>query len=352
MRARTALARLVLVGLVAAAPVACSDDGDGGGGAGGSAPPTSLTGLLGLVPDTAAVRGAEIYYTSFERVRTGLPAAASAIDDLINLNNASSFQASVPIRYGRCISSDQCLPELGWDTRSVEAWIEFGEVSERTEALVGSFSPADIESAIRNGPAGSSVQTTSIDGATVFSIGTEGETEITERSGYSQIGRGVTVAVNDSLLVSADFRADAEGVLTGSASPSLAQDPNYAAVAAALDTASVDQAVITPAFRDASWQLAGFGEAVTADDDSGTPDPAVVTYVFVFADNAAAQAGEAEFRSIVETGTSDARGVAWSERLTITSSSVDGNVVVVTMQADSAGWWIDPLRLADNLVVF
>ena len=152
--------------------------------------------------------------------------------------------------------------------------------------------------------------------------------------------------------MSATEQATVEDVLTLDRSDSLVADASYAAVAGALDQAKVDYALITPAIDGASWLLGGMGEAVTADDDRDTRDPAVVTYVFVFADEASARAGADDFTTIVETGSSTSTNAAWSESLTISSSSVEGTLLVVTVQATNSGFWIQPLLRKDNLLVF
>jgi len=343
-----------LVPVVAAVALLASCGGDSNGSSGGSAAaaPTSLVGLLQRVPDSAVARDSEIYYFNFDRIRADAPDAADAVSDLINLSEASSMQANLPLRYSRCLPSEECIAELGFDTRSIDAFIEFGGPPDRTEVLVGEFSLAAVQAALETSPGGTDARVSAIDGATLVSVGAEGQTTIQDRSAYRPLGNSVTVGVGEPWLVSADRQAQVEQVFALETDQSLAADDAYAAVAAALDAAKVDYAVITPTIAGATWLLGGFGEVVTADDDGNTPDPTVVTYAFVFADEASAQAGAAAFRRIVETGESSSLGMAWSDALTVSSSSVDGAVLVVTMQATNPGWWNQPLLRQDNLLVF
>lgn len=331
--------------------VACADDGGGGGsGSGGAA--DSFASLLGRVPDSAANRGSEIYFVNLDRIREGESAADNGEDDLRILSNATSFSFRLPSRYSSCFVSEECVAELGFDTRSIDAGLEFGAIPELTEVLVGDFSASDVQRSLEASPGGDGTQATNIDGATVLSLGTEGQVDIAGRSAFRPLGKAVAIGVGGPGLVSADSQAAVEAVLTLDRGDSLAADPSYASVAGALDKAAVDYALITPSIEGATWLLGGMGEVVTADGDGTTSDPAVVTYVFVFADDASARAGAETFRTIVETGESLSLAMPWSDILTINESVVDGTLLVVTLRATDGGWWLQPLLREENLVVF
>jgi hypothetical protein len=327
-----------------------SDDDESSAGSGGAT--DSFASLLGRVPDNASSRGSQIYYTNLDRIREGEPVADNGEDDVRTMLNATSFSFQLPSRYSRCFTSEECVAELGFDTRAIDVSLEFGSIPDLTEVLVGEFSAADVQRSLEASPGGDGTRVTTIDGATVLSLGTEGQADVAARSAFRPIGNAVSLGIGGPGLVSANEQAAVEAVLTLDRADSLAADPSYAAVAGALDTAKVDYALITPGVDGATWLLGGMGEVVTADDDGTTSDPAVVTYVFVFTDEASAQAGAAAFATTVETGSSLRLGIPWSEVLTVTESTVDGTVLVVTLQATNGGWWIRPLLSQDDLLDF
>lgn len=331
--------------------VSCGDDDDGEGGARSSTAADSLTALLGSVPDSVANRDGELYYANLNRVRVGQPAASTGDDDLRTLMSATSFSLRLPSRYNRCFADAECVAELGFDTRAIAASIEFGAIPDLTEVLVGEFSADDLRKSLEATPGGDGTRVTTADGATLLSLGVEGQSDIGGRSAFRPIGNPVTVGVGGPGLVSANEQALVEQALAVDQDDSLAADPSYAAVARELDAAEVDVAIVLPGIEGATWLLGGLGEEVTADEDSDTPDSAVVTYVFLFADEAAAQSGADAFRTIVETGMSSVN-TPWSESLTVTSSTVNGAVLVITLQATTGGWWYDPLARRENLLVF
>ena len=104
--------------MLAAAP-ACSDSGSSPSGDG-----PSFAGLLQAVPDTAATRGSPVYYGNLRVLRNG-EQATSFEDDLRLLFQRSGGAVFVPESFRMGPNEPEFSEYLGFDTRQIEAGLEF-----------------------------------------------------------------------------------------------------------------------------------------------------------------------------------------------------------------------------------
>lgn len=340
MRRNLFLPALLVIG------VACgSDGGDSGDNGSADTATTTVVGLLGLVPDTEGNRTQPLYYGNLDLLRAG-DTPASLEDDVTLLIERSSNSVYLP----RAVSGGIVQPEFreftGFDTREIGAYLDFGSEKEQVSVIVGRIDAGDLESGLRSSPGGDGLTQESIDGVTYLSLGVDDEIDFEAVSPVRRLGEPVRIAVDGPVLYWSRDRAlvDACVAAAGDTSASLADDPAYSAVGAALDASGVVAAHVLPPWSDEAWTVAGLGE--TFQDATST-----VTIALHYSDASAATAAVDAFRAHVETGIS-VNGAPWSETLTIIDIRVDGSTMIATLTSQSHGVAFEIHFRQENLLQF
>ena len=327
--------------------VGCGDKDGGNGGSGGSdVAARSLLGLLGTVPDTEANRSQPIFYGNLDRVRGG-ESGGSLEDDVSRLMEGSSNSVSLP----RAISSGILEPEFaeftGFDTREIEAFIDFGPQNEQGTVLVGGFDVGDLTSGLRASPGGDGLAEESIDGVTFLALGTEDDVDFGAVSAIRRLGEALRIAVDGNLLYWSRSRALVGSCVAAEsgAAASVADVAAYSAIATVLDGASVAIAIVLPPWSGESWEVAGVGE--TFDGETST-----LTIALSFADEAAAAAAVDALRAQIETGEMLSNGTPWADVLTATDIHAEGSLLVATLTSLNPGIATDIYLRQENLLQF
>ena len=323
----------------------CGSDGGGGGGGATAEATASVLGLLAAVPDTEGTRGQPITYGNLARLRDG-DTAGSLEDDVTLLIERSSNSVSLP----RAVSNGILEPEFreftGFDTRDIDAFIDFGSQLDQVAVIVGSVDVGDLESALRSSPSGDDLVTESIDDVTYLSLGAEGEIDFEAVSAVRRLGESIRIAVDGAVLYWSRSRAvvDACVAATANGSASLADDAAFAAVATALDQAGVVTAQMVPPWSGEAWDVAGLGETFQGETST-------VTIALHYADAAAATAAVAALGTHLQTGASLA-GTPWSEVLTATEIRADGQLLIATLKSLDPGITGEIYARQENLLQF
>ncbi|MCE9621269.1 MAG: hypothetical protein K8R99_02870 [Actinomycetia bacterium] len=334
-----------MVTALAAVAVGCGGDDKSGGSGSSSEATRSVLGLLGVVADNEANRSQPIVYGNLERARGG-DNPGSFEDDVALLMEGTSNSLSLP----RAISGGILEPEFaeftGFDTREIEAFLDFGSQPDQVTALVGSFDAGDLESGLRSSPGGDALEEESIDGVTYMSLGADDDVDFGAVSAVRRLGEPLRIAVDGDLLYWSRGRAlvDACIAAASDAGPSLADDAAYAAVAGVLDAASVVTAELVPPWGGEGWAFAGLGEAFSGETST-------LTIALSYSDAAAASAAVAAFRTQVESGVSLA-GSPWSEVLTATDIHAEGSLMIATLTSLNPGISHDLFLRQENLLQF
>jgi len=321
--------------------------GCGGGSSGGGtdSATTSVLGLLGAVPDTEGNRSQPIFYGNLDRLRDG-ENADSLEADVTLLIERSSNAVGLPRTVRDGILEPEFREFTGFDTREIDAFIDFGSQPDQVAVIVGSIDAGDLEGGLRSSPGGGDLVQESVDGVTYLSLGPDGEIDVAAVSAVRRLGEPVRIAVDGSVLRWSRDRALIDEGIAASAdgAASLADDPAYSAVGAALDAASVAIAQLLPPWSGETWTVAGLGE--TFDGETST-----LAVVLHYADAAAAAAAVDAFRSHVETGIS-LNGTPWSEVLTATEIRADGSLLIATLVSLNPGISNEIYLRQENLLQF
>ncbi|MEQ1872461.1 MAG: hypothetical protein ABL953_01940 [Ilumatobacteraceae bacterium] len=337
MRRNLILPALLVIG------VACGGDSKDGGSSDGAT--TSVLGLLGSVPDTEGNRTEPLFYGNLDRLRDG-DNPGSFEDDVTLLSERSDNSVSLP----RTISGGILEPEFreftGFDTREIDAFLDFGSQTDQVGVIVGSIDAGDLESGLRSSPGGDGLTEESIDGVTYLSLGAEGETDFGAVSAVRRLGEAVRIAVDGSTLYWSRSRAlvDACVAAAGDGSASLADDAAYAGVAGALDAAAVASALVVPPWSGEAWTVAGLGEVFDG-------ETSILTIALHYADAAAAAAAVDAFSAHVASGVA-LSGVSWSEMLTITEVRAEGSLMIATLTSLNTGIASEIYFRQENLLQF
>ncbi|MCB0956596.1 MAG: hypothetical protein R2694_06335 [Ilumatobacteraceae bacterium] len=338
-----------LAGFLAAAVLVtgCGLFGDDGDGSGTAPERTSLAALLNFVPDTAVNRGHVIFYVDAAAVRAGTTSASGA-DDLQLLLDRSSNSIFMPTNVRDGILKPEWYGYAGFDSRNIDAAIEFGALPEDVEVLVGDFDVPSLESALRTSPGGDALASDDVNGTTYLSLG-EGEgLSFDNVSAIRRVGQPLIWGVGDGSLVWARSRngVDNAVVASGNSSGTLAQNEQYRSIADVLDQQQVAHAALVTGEATMRWQVAGMGETFTEGGGS-----TLVVVMSFGTDTAAAEAVDA-FRAHIQNDTSSAVGSPWASTLTIQDVHADGRLVIATMTSTDAGIAMSVAIREDNLLAF
>ena len=340
----TAVSHLAVIGCLGLGVGACGGESKDSGSDLSGAPPTSFVELLRHVPDTAEVRGAPVWFGSFDRARNG-STSDSGEDDLQLVFDGS----------GGALFSPRALRELvepgfaeaaGFDSRDVTVTLEYGILPDAVSVIAGDMSAEDMETALAASPGGESLDTRSENGITWLSLGDD-DTSLSDRSVLRPAGEPLRLAVGNRVLVwsrSAEVTSASTAAASGDVA-SLADDAGYLGVASALDAAAVHTAIVVAPRNGESWALAGLGEAF---EDSVV----TVTIALHYADAASATAAAEALRAHVLTADMANTGEPWADRIQVTDTVVQGTTLVVTIAGASPGFAVDTIMRVENLLQF
>lgn len=326
--------------LVSAA--ACSSDTKGAGGGQGSA--VSLSGLLAHVPDTAANREHAILYSDLARLRDGTH-AGSAADDVSLLGDASSGEFYLPSTLGSGIGDPTFAEYTGFDTRDIDATLEFGVLPDGMSIVVGDVKAGSVKKGLLSSPGGDDLQSEKVDGVTFFALGEEGSIDIEHRSVIRGLGQPLRMAIDGNTLYWGRSRAAIDACVAAGGGTSLADDANYSAVAARLDAAQVVNGALFSPRAGEPWTVGGLGEAF--DGETST-----VTVVLQYGTPAMAAAAATAFTAHVQQDESLRTNGPWADILTVTDAHADGTMMVATLASTQPGVAFDVLQAQDNLLQF
>jgi len=340
MRQILVVSALLLVG------VGCGDasNGDGNGAADGAT--ASVLGLLGVVPDTEGNRGQPIFYGNLNRLRDG-DNADSLADDVTLLMDRSSNSFSLSRTVSNGILKPEFVEFTGFDTRDIDAFVDFGSQTDQVTAIVGSFDAGDLESGLRSSPGGDELVLETIDDVSYFALGRDDEIDFAAVSAIRRLGEPLRIAVNGPVLFWSRSRALVDACV-GAASDStvsLADDAGYSSIAAALDAAAVVSALLLPPWGSESWTVAGLGESFHGETST-------LTVSLHYADEAAAAAAVDAFRAHLETGVSLFNPTPWSEVLTATDIHAEGSQMFAALTSKNPGIATEIYLTQENLLQF
>ncbi len=306
----------------------------------------SFGGLLQAVPDTDAARRNPVYFGNLRALRDGEQAASSE-DDLGLLFGRSGGMAFLPEVFRLGPNEPEFADYLGFDTRQIEAVLEFGTQPDSVALVVGTISAGAVEQGLQSSPGGDSLVKEKAGDVTLLSLGEDDTTEFENVSPIRRVGQPLRMAVVGDMLYwgrTDDAVGSALDAADGSA-PSLADDVNYSAVAQALDAAAVVNGIIVAPAAGERWSLAGLGE--TFQDDSST-----VTIALLYANPTLAAAAVPALRTHLESATSLMSGEPWSQTLTVTEAVADGVLLRATLSSTRGGITSRVVLGQDNLLQF
>jgi hypothetical protein len=234
----------------------------------------------------------------------------------------------------------------GFDTRNIDAFLDFGSQADQVAAIVGGFDVGDLESGLRLSPGGEALEQETIDDVSYLSLGIEGEIDFEAVSVIREIGQPLRIAVSGQVLYWSRSRelVDACVAAADGAGASLADDAAYSSVAAALDAASVVTAQLLPPWNGETWTVAGLGETFHGETST-------LTIALHYSDPAAATAAVEAFRVHVHDDES-LSGRPWSEVLTATDIHADGSLMIATLESLNPGIAGEIFFRQENLLQF
>lgn len=334
------LCGLALAGLMVVVAAGCGGSDESAG-----ASRDSLLAMLHSVPDEPANRSVPIVYGNLGRVRGG-EKVSSAEDDISLLLDRSDGTFFLPSVIQAGITQPDFAKYAGFDTRSIQAALEYGSQPDMVAVLVGRFNVGKVKKGLKSSPGGDELRASTVDGLQRFGLGSGHEINPDNRSAIRNIGQGVEIAVDDTNLLWATTSVVLNACLAArSGTNSLADDEGYAAVARALDAAEVQTADLVSPAAGESWSVAGLGET----RDSGS---SVLTIVLHYGDEAAATAASGAFRTHLENDNSLRDGTPWADVLTIGEISTDGSTLIATLTTSRSGLGHSVLLTRDNLLQF
>ncbi len=328
--------------------VGCGDDGDeaGDGGTSTSADGASLLALLASVPDTPDTRYGGIFYGGLDRLRDG-ERADTADADVALLSAVSPNAVFLPSVMMNVARDPEFAALAGFDTRSVTASLQFGEIPDDGAVIAGTMDADAMAAALRTSPGGDALVVSAADGVTRLELGDAGSASLRDASAVRRSGEPLRIALSDGRLVwtRSTELVDACLAAASGSTASLADDAAYAEVATALDAADAHVAIIAAPRRDESWLLAGHGETFVDEVN-------VLTVALHYADRAAATAAVEAFRAHVLGGTSPVTGQRWADLLIVTETRVEGNTMVAVLSGAPPGFAYGSVMRQDGLVQF
>jgi len=335
--------RLCGLALAGLALTAAGCGGADGGEAGASK--DSLSAMLRSVPDVAANRTVPVIYGNLGRIRDG-EKVSSADDDISLLLENSDGTFFLPSVIQAGVTQPEFAKYAGFDTRNIEAALEYGSQPDLVAVLVGRFNTGKVKKALKESPGGDELRNSTVDGMQRFGLGSGHDINPDNRSAIRRIGQGVEIAVDDTnLLWTTTSSVLGECMAARSGTSSLADDEGYAAVAKALDQAEVQTALLVTPTAGESWLVAGLGEV----RERGT---SVLTIALQYADEAEAAAAVEAFRTHLGTAASLRDGTPWADIVGVTEITSEGTTLIATLSTSRSGLGQSVLLTGDNLLQF
>jgi hypothetical protein len=373
------LAALATLIATVAATAACADEADPGDAAGGGARPTSVAAALAALPEDLPDDGSEVEtftWADLERAAelAGVerPDAADqqAVVDYLNAVTGGPTESGEPSPVAALTPEaanvsrsatrlGEFRDEVGWDVLDVDRFAEQYAPPDSVTVIEGDVDGESLSAALGEPEDGT------------WSVGTEGELSVEEASPARVLGEAQFftllpggLAVTRSSDLTADVRAVADD---DGDTPSVADDPQLAALGAALDDEAAYAAmVVRPGVEAAGGSETPQGTDVCDQALPGVPDASatgiadddgpVILVAHAYGASDDAQAAADRLDELVSDGTSLARGQDWSELVTLDDVSVTGpddTVVVARLrpaEEGRAGMWRDLLVMRDGLV--
>lgn len=328
--------------------VGCGGDDEqaASGGASTSADDASLLALLSSVPDSAGTRFGGIFYGSLDRLRDG-ETAATADADVALLSAISPNAVYLPSMMANAATDPEFAALAGFDTRSVAASLQFGEIPDDGAVIAGSMDADAMAAALRTSPGGDALIVSDADGVTRLELGDADSASLRDASAVRRSGEPLRMALSDGQLLwtRSTELVDACLAAASGSTASLADDAAYLHVATALDAADAHVAIMAAPRRGESWLLAGHGESFVDGVN-------VLTVALHYADPAAATAAEAAFRTHILDDSSPVTGQRWADSLIVTETRVEGSTMVAVLSGASPGFAYGSVMRQDGLVQF
>ena len=323
---------------------ACSDAK--GGGSSSNTDSRSLVRLLRSVPDTAQNRGQPVYFINLSRLR-GSEHPGSSNDDFSLLMDRSSRSVFLPDAIRTSVLKPEFAEFAGFDTRAIDASLEFGLLPDTVAVLVGTMKAGQIQQGLAASPGGDQLVKEETGGVSYFSLGKDGQTDLKSVSAIRRLGEPLRMALAADTLYWGRTRAAVDRCVAadGGREKSLANDANYLATGEALDAAKVINGIVMSPAAGEGWITAGLGE--TFQGKSST-----VTVALRYADAATATNAATAFRAHVEHDSSLATRAPWAEMLSVTDVHTDGSLMVATLASKNPGVAVDVVFRKDNLLQF
>ncbi|MGY1770939.1 hypothetical protein [Blastococcus sp. SYSU D00813] len=349
-RARPSLFAL-LAGLALLTP-ACSSTADGSaapagqdGGAGTGAADDSITAMLALLPPLDAadlgVVTVSRWHAAAEAYGVDVPPVGVSSDELLDyfspltLDDGGLTQASDLVNLVTVVTAS-AEEEFGFGPQQVAADVSAGVAPRLLSAARGDFDPGAIAETTLAGPVGPDTEQVEVDGVPVLRWREDLETDLEQQHALSPTGSAGRLGTpDDGTLLHAAYDDGIEG-LVGAAmgGPSLADDEDLAAVAAALDAEGVLSAQLTsrPDGSDLTYDTVGLGLVW---DGRGR---AVLAYST--GSGLEAEALATELEELLTSGSSAVADRPWSSLLSDPDVRAEGSLVTVTatIEGPPARW--------------
>jgi hypothetical protein len=342
-RLRTAVVSVLM--LVPITIAACSDS-TGVSTTSSKADSHSLAGVLRSVPNTAEIRGWPVFYGNLSRVRAGEHPSSSKADVLLLMDRSAS-SIFLPSVVKTTVNNPDFARFAGFDTRAIDAAFEFGGLPESVAGFVGTMRGSDIEKGLAASPGGDQLSKESKNGVEYLALGDDGKTDFKSISAIRTRGEPLRMALAGDTVYRSTVRTaiDAALAASGGGAKSLGDDSNYLAVAQALDTADVVNAIVVSPAAGENWLVAGLGETFKG-------EASTLTIALRYADAAIATSAATAFRTHVEDDDSLVFKTPWAQTLTVTDAHADGSVMVATLTSKKPGISENIVLAQDNLLQF
>lgn len=335
---------VVLAG--AFALTSCGWFGSDGGST--STPPaaTSLAAMLQWVPDTPVNRGHPVFYANLERLRGGT-SGKDGSSDLALLLDRSSGAVFMPTAVRTGITDPGFAAAAGFDSRALHTVMEIGAEPDETAVLVGDFDAATVETGLRSAPGGD--QLVVADQGTFTRLQLGNQVDLAAVSPVRPTGEPLVAALGEGAMVWSRATAGVDPVVQAKqgGATTLATDPQYSAVAAALDTKGIVNGVLLTGEESWGWEIGGMGESFGGQGKGST-----LTVVLAYHTDTEAAAAVDAFRAHVERDESTSTGTPWSDTLNVTDVTSNGRLLVATLTSRDAGVALSNVLRRDNLLVF
>ncbi|WP_409332553.1 hypothetical protein [Trujillonella humicola] len=358
-RARPSLLAFALLTGLALLSAACSPTTGGGGspaGAGGAAGgEDSVLGMLALLPPLDADELGVVTVTRWHAGAAahgvevpGPGADADAILDYVaalTLDDGGLAQGSALLDL-TTVARSSTEEDFGFGAQQIAADVSAGLPPRVLSAARGDFDPEAVTEATLAGPVGAGTEQVEVDGVPVLRWLGDLETDLSQRHALSPVGLAGRLGLPDggTLLHAGSDDGIARLVAAATGGPSLADDEDLAAVAAALDAEGVLAAQLTtrPEGSDLGYDAVGIG--LVRDG--------AARVVLAYATGSAAEAAtlSAEVEELLTAGSSRAGGRPWSSLLSDPDVGTEGSLVTVTATVEGpAGLWARFLPVRENL---